>query len=181
MLIVFKSFFWKLYVIGISVAIFQFKEKLEHGWRPLMHLKLQGTPTPNRHQPVHLRVLACVHTIVHVSWTVPCIYLQRISAQYSPNDPWLIIHHCPTVTLIYFSFALPYLTIQSLCQITRVAEFLKGHEVLFDCSRAYESIEYADTSGLVVGTACPRPTKWLLTNYGTCGFLVVINISSCVA
>lgn len=27
-----------------------------------MHLKLQGTPTPNRHQPVHLRVLACVHT-----------------------------------------------------------------------------------------------------------------------
>ena len=72
-------------------------------------------------------------------------------------------------------------TVPSSYKITRIAEFLKGHEVLFDCSRADEPIKYADTSGLVVGTACPSPTKWLLTNYGACGFFVVINIPSGVA
>ena len=80
--------------------------------------------------------------------------------------------------LIYLSFTLPYLTVPSSYKITRVAEFLKGHEVLFDCSRTDEPIKYADTSSLIVGTACPCPTKWLLANHGACGFFVVINISS---
>ncbi len=66
-------------------------------------------------------------------------------------------------------------------QIGRVLEVLKANKVFFDTPCTDETVENADTAGLVVGTAGPGTTEGLLANNGTRALFIVIDVASRIA
>lgn len=66
-------------------------------------------------------------------------------------------------------------------QIGGILELFQTDEILFDAPRANKAIENTDATSLVVRTASPGATEWLLADDCSRAFFVVIDITSRVA
>jgi len=60
-------------------------------------------------------------------------------------------------------------------------ELFQAHKILFDTSSTDEAVEDADATCFVVGPASTSTSEWLLANYSTCAFLVVVNVPGSIA
>lgn len=65
-------------------------------------------------------------------------------------------------------------------QVRRIVKGFQPDKVFFNTSHAHEAVEDRNAARLVVCSACPATTKWLLAYHSTRTLFVVVHVASSV-
>jgi hypothetical protein len=62
--------------------------------------------------------------------------------------------------------------------VRRIVEGFQPNKAFFNASHAHEAVEDRNATCLIICSACPATTKWLLAHYSTRTLFVVVHVPS---